>query len=63
MIKPNLTNIFYNLKNIFNYRIPNIVSSSRSIEYKIKIEKDEDEYESKKNRCCISMKFDKVFLK
>ena len=61
MIKPNVTNIFYNLKNIFNYRIPNIVSSSRSIEYRIKIEKDMFQVYINKNIPLIQMKLPDSF--
>ena len=39
-VNKNVTSIFYNQKNIFNYRIPNIISTINSIEYNIVIEKD-----------------------
>lgn len=61
IIKPNVTNIFYNLKNIFNHRIPNIVSSSRSIEYRIHIDKDMFQVYINKNIPLIQMKLPDPF--
>jgi hypothetical protein len=61
MVKPNVTNIFYNLKNIFNYRIPNIVSTARSIEYRIQINKDMFQVYINKNIPLIQMKLPDQF--
>ena len=60
-VKPNVTNIFYNLKNIFNYRIPNIMSSSRSIEYRIHIDKDMFQVYINKNIPLIQIKLPDPF--
>ena len=60
-VKPNVTNIFYNLKNIFNYRIPNIISSTRSIEYRININKDIFQVYINKNIPLIQMKLPDQF--